>query len=207
MLRTCYGHSLTKGTIIQLFYHGLDDPTQEILDARGFFLCKTPNEAFIILEDKVLLKLDFSDDSQNNPEPKSVVFADGSNINSGHEILRKKYEALATKVDSEFLKIKNELKEMRDGLKDNQALQIYMSDDTNRTMTKKEVKKDDKGMPKEPNKEWKLNEKVVPHNKEVMKEDAWRKNQLISQAYASFCVAFIIWSSIEITLPGEFRFS
>ncbi|GJX90072.1 hypothetical protein Tco_0343398 [Tanacetum coccineum] len=32
---------------------------------------------------------------------------------------------------------------------------------------KKEIKKDDKGMPKEPNKEWKLNEKAVPHNKEV----------------------------------------
>ncbi|GKB17933.1 reverse transcriptase domain-containing protein [Tanacetum coccineum] len=28
MLRTCYGHGLTKGAIIQIFYHGLDDPTQ-----------------------------------------------------------------------------------------------------------------------------------------------------------------------------------
>nr|GEV34511.1 hypothetical protein [Tanacetum cinerariifolium] len=33
------------------------------------------------------------------------------------------------------------------------------------------------------------------------------KNRLISQAYASFYVAFIIWSSILITLPEEFRFS
>ncbi|GJW71294.1 hypothetical protein Tco_0128211 [Tanacetum coccineum] len=32
-------------------------------------------------------------------------------------------------------------------------------------LTKK--KKNDKGMLKEPNKEWKLNEKVVPHNKKV----------------------------------------
>nr|GEX05831.1 alpha-taxilin like [Tanacetum cinerariifolium] len=38
-------------------------------------------------------------------------------------------------------------------------------------------KKDDKGMPKEPNKEWKLNDKTVPHKEEqVLEEDAWRKN-------------------------------
>ncbi|GKC28609.1 hypothetical protein Tco_1035903 [Tanacetum coccineum] len=37
----------------------------------------------------------------------------------------------------------------------------------NRVLTKKEIKKDDQGVPKEPNKEWKLNEKVVPHNKNV----------------------------------------
>ncbi|GJU70766.1 hypothetical protein Tco_1262171 [Tanacetum coccineum] len=29
------------------------------------------------------------------------------------------------------------------------------------------IKKDEMGMPKEPNKEWKLNEKEVPHNEEV----------------------------------------
>ncbi|GJT06459.1 ribonuclease H-like domain-containing protein [Tanacetum coccineum] len=52
MLRTCYEHGLAKGIIIQIFYRGLDDPTQGILDAIGIFLYKTPNEAFKILEDK-----------------------------------------------------------------------------------------------------------------------------------------------------------
>ncbi|GKB47310.1 hypothetical protein Tco_0898063, partial [Tanacetum coccineum] len=87
------------------------DSTQVILDARGIFLYKTPNEAFKILEDNVLIKLDFSDDSQN-PKPNTVVFAGGSNIISGHEILTKKFEALATKINSEFPKIRKELKEM-----------------------------------------------------------------------------------------------
>ncbi|GJV75845.1 reverse transcriptase domain-containing protein [Tanacetum coccineum] len=32
MLRKCHGHGLTKGVIIQIFYHGLDEPTQAILD-------------------------------------------------------------------------------------------------------------------------------------------------------------------------------
>ncbi|GKE56078.1 reverse transcriptase domain-containing protein [Tanacetum coccineum] len=70
MFRTYYGHGITKGVIIQIFYHGLDDPTQGILDAGGIFLYKTPNEAFKILEDKVLLKLDFSKDPNIKPKPK-----------------------------------------------------------------------------------------------------------------------------------------
>ncbi|GJW47538.1 hypothetical protein Tco_0079184 [Tanacetum coccineum] len=37
----------------------------------------------------------------------------------------------------------------------------------NRVLTKKMTKKNDMSMPKEPNKELKLNEKAVPHNKEV----------------------------------------
>nr|GEX61138.1 reverse transcriptase domain-containing protein [Tanacetum cinerariifolium] len=130
MLRTCYGHCLTKGTIIKIFYHGLDDLIQGILDARGIFLYKTPNEAFKFLKDKVFLKLDFSSDSQNNPKPKTIVFASGNNINSDRAILMEKLEALVIKINSEFLKIKKELKQMRDGHRDNHASQIYMRDDT-----------------------------------------------------------------------------
>ncbi|GJZ16485.1 hypothetical protein Tco_0552162 [Tanacetum coccineum] len=130
MLRTCYEHGLTKGTIIQIFYRSLDDPTQGILDAGGIFLYKTLNEAFKILEDKVLLKLDFSDDSQNDRKPKTVFSAGGSNIIPDHELLTKKFEALATKIDFELFNIRKELKEMRDGRRDNHASQIYMKDDT-----------------------------------------------------------------------------
>ncbi|GJR70671.1 hypothetical protein Tco_0016736 [Tanacetum coccineum] len=97
MLRTCYGYDLTKGVIVQIFYHGLDDPTQEILDAGGIFLYKTPNEAFKILDDKVLLKLNFLKDSQINPNPKTVISASGNNINSDHDLFMEKFEALATK--------------------------------------------------------------------------------------------------------------
>ncbi|GKA31729.1 reverse transcriptase domain-containing protein [Tanacetum coccineum] len=45
MLRKCHGHNLTKGAIIQIFYHGLDEPTQGILDitAGGIFLYKKLN--------------------------------------------------------------------------------------------------------------------------------------------------------------------
>ncbi|GJY27136.1 hypothetical protein Tco_0401862 [Tanacetum coccineum] len=129
MLRTCYGHGLTKGTIMQIFYRGLDDPTQEILVAEGICLYNTPNEALKILEDKALLKLDFSKDNQRNPKVKTIVSAGGSNINSDHAILMDKFKTLATKFDSEILIIKKELKEMRDGHRDNHGSDIYMKDD------------------------------------------------------------------------------
>ncbi|GJX29818.1 reverse transcriptase domain-containing protein [Tanacetum coccineum] len=48
MLRKCHGHGLTKRAIIQIFYHGLDEPTQAILDitARGIFLYKVQIKLF-----------------------------------------------------------------------------------------------------------------------------------------------------------------
>ncbi|GJX69015.1 reverse transcriptase domain-containing protein [Tanacetum coccineum] len=68
MLKKCHGHGLTKGTIIQIFYHGLDEPTQGILDitAGGIFLYKTPNQAFQFLEDKLLFEHDWPIKSQND---------------------------------------------------------------------------------------------------------------------------------------------
>ncbi|GJW56599.1 reverse transcriptase domain-containing protein [Tanacetum coccineum] len=60
MLRNCHGHNLSEGNIIKIFYHGLSEITQEVLNAAagGIFLYKTPNQAYQLLEDKALLKLD-----------------------------------------------------------------------------------------------------------------------------------------------------
>ncbi|GKB01112.1 reverse transcriptase domain-containing protein [Tanacetum coccineum] len=67
MLRKCHGHGLTKGAIIQIFYHGLDETTQGILDitAGGIFLYKSPNQAFQFLVDKVLYEHDWAIKSKN----------------------------------------------------------------------------------------------------------------------------------------------
>ena len=48
LLRNYHGHGLTKGNIIKIFYHGLDEITQEALKAAvgGIFLYKTPNQAY-----------------------------------------------------------------------------------------------------------------------------------------------------------------
>ncbi|GJZ58388.1 hypothetical protein Tco_0613882 [Tanacetum coccineum] len=51
-----------KGNIIKIFYHVLSEITQEVLNAAtsGIFLYKTPSQAYQLLEDKVLLKLDWA---------------------------------------------------------------------------------------------------------------------------------------------------
>nr|GEY65929.1 hypothetical protein [Tanacetum cinerariifolium] len=97
-------HDLTKGAIIQIFCHGLDEPTQEILDgtAEGIFLYKTLNQAFQFLKDKVPFKLDYSMKSQNKHHQKSVTFVDGSNTNNDNPRLKEKLEALTIKMDSQF---------------------------------------------------------------------------------------------------------
>ncbi|GJY30359.1 reverse transcriptase domain-containing protein [Tanacetum coccineum] len=102
MLQKSHEHGLTKGAIIQIFYHGLDEPTQAILDgtAGGIFLYKSPNEAFQFLEDKVLFKLDWSTKSQNKHHRKSVAFTDRSNSNNDNSQLMEKLEALTIKMDS-----------------------------------------------------------------------------------------------------------
>ncbi|GJX98742.1 reverse transcriptase domain-containing protein [Tanacetum coccineum] len=71
MLRNCHGHNLSKGNIIKIFYHGLSEITQEVLNAAagGIFLYKTPNQAYQLLEDKVLLKLDCA----KNQKTKSTL--------------------------------------------------------------------------------------------------------------------------------------
>lgn len=132
MLRTCHGHGLTKGAIIQTFYHGLDDPIQGILDTGGIFLYNTPNEAFKFLEDKVQLKFDFSKNSLIVPKQKTVVFASGININSNHAILMEKLETLATKINFEFMKIRGELKKLWDARRDDEddnASEYHTDDD------------------------------------------------------------------------------
>ncbi|GKE03830.1 hypothetical protein Tco_1395848, partial [Tanacetum coccineum] len=111
LLRSCHGHSLGRGTIIQIFYQGLDKPTQAILDAGGIFLYKTPNEAHQLLEDRVLLKLDWAKENKTKPLRKTVAFAK-SEENSP---LLEKTEALTTRIDSQFKEIKGDMKEMRDG--------------------------------------------------------------------------------------------
>ncbi|GJR79423.1 hypothetical protein Tco_0150208 [Tanacetum coccineum] len=135
MLQKCQGHGLTKGAISQIFYHGLDEPTQGILDvtAGGIFLYKSPNQAFQFLDDKVLFKLDWSTKSQNEHHQKSVAFADGSNSNDDNSLLMEKLEALTIKIDSQFQTLKEEMHEMRknyNNREDNHASKNSMNDDT-----------------------------------------------------------------------------
>ncbi|GJZ00897.1 hypothetical protein Tco_0518326, partial [Tanacetum coccineum] len=67
------GHTIIKN----LLSLGLSEITQEVLNAAagGIFLYKTPNQAYQLLEDKVLLKLDWAKNQKTNHLLKNVAFA------------------------------------------------------------------------------------------------------------------------------------
>ncbi|GKF09038.1 hypothetical protein Tco_0043262, partial [Tanacetum coccineum] len=121
-----YGENQEEAVMLRTFPFSLSGeaetcPTEGILDIGGIFLYNTSNEAFKILDDKVPLKLDLTDDSQNEHKPKTVVSAGGSNINPDHAILMDKFDALATKINFEFLKIRKDLNKIEDGRIDDEG--------------------------------------------------------------------------------------
>nr|GEU51153.1 hypothetical protein [Tanacetum cinerariifolium] len=130
MLQKYHGHSLTKGAIIQIFYLGLDKPTQGILDITigGIFLYKSPNHAFQFLKDKVLFKLDWSTKSQNDHHQESVAFADVSD-NSNNSRLIEKLEAPTIKMDSQYTNLNEEIQDLSIKYYNNNASKNRMNDD------------------------------------------------------------------------------
>ncbi|GJZ45809.1 ribonuclease H-like domain-containing protein [Tanacetum coccineum] len=70
---------ISKGNIIKIFYHGLSEITQEVLNVTAgcIFFYKTPNHAYQLLEDKVLLKLDWAKNQKTQTSlKKTVAFTD-----------------------------------------------------------------------------------------------------------------------------------
>ncbi|GJZ11243.1 reverse transcriptase domain-containing protein [Tanacetum coccineum] len=88
-----------------------DEPTQAIINVGGIFLYKTLNEAHQLLEDRFLLKLDWSKENKTNPLFKTVAFAESED----HSPLLEKMESLTTRIGSQFKEIRGDMKEMRDG--------------------------------------------------------------------------------------------
>ncbi|GJY32700.1 reverse transcriptase domain-containing protein [Tanacetum coccineum] len=100
ILRNFHGYGLTKGNIVKIFYHGLKEIIQEALNvaAGGIFLYKTPNQAYEILKDKVLLKLDWA----KNKKPKAIVrktvaFIDEGSSNSDTDKIMERMDAITLK--------------------------------------------------------------------------------------------------------------
>ncbi|GKD44973.1 reverse transcriptase domain-containing protein [Tanacetum coccineum] len=110
LLRNYHGHGLTKGNIIKIFYHGLNQITQKSLNAivGGIFLYKTPNHAYQLLKDKVLLKLDWAKNQKpKSPIRKIVAFADEGNNNYDTKKILARMDAMAIKMDAQFEEMKS----------------------------------------------------------------------------------------------------
>ncbi|GJW09197.1 hypothetical protein Tco_1571620 [Tanacetum coccineum] len=94
---------LSKGNIIKIFYHGLNKITQEVLNAAagGIFLYKTPNQAYQLLKDKVLLKLDWAKNQKTKSSLKKIVaFADEGSSNSDTDKIMARMDAMTQKMDA-----------------------------------------------------------------------------------------------------------
>ncbi|GJX67390.1 reverse transcriptase domain-containing protein [Tanacetum coccineum] len=121
MLRNCHGHNLSKGNIIKIFYHGLNEITQEVLNAAagGIFLYKTPNQAYQLLEDKVLLKLDWAKNQKTKSSlKKTVTFADEGNSNSDTDKIMARIDAMTIKMDAQYKELQSRAKQPTPNLDD-----------------------------------------------------------------------------------------
>ncbi|GJV43564.1 hypothetical protein Tco_1428100 [Tanacetum coccineum] len=105
MLRNCHGHNLSKGNIIKIFYHGLNEITIEVLNAAagGVFLYKTPNQAYQLLKDKVLLKLDKAKNQKTKSSlKKTVAFAAEGSSNSNTNKNMARMDTITMKMDTQY---------------------------------------------------------------------------------------------------------
>ncbi|GJX45744.1 hypothetical protein Tco_0262420 [Tanacetum coccineum] len=121
MLRNCHGHNLSKGNIIKIFYHGLNEITQEVLNAAadGIFLYKTPNQAYQLLKDKVLLKLDWAKNQKTKSSlKKTVAFTDEGNSNSDTDKIMARMDAMTIKMDAQYKELQSRAKQPTPDLDD-----------------------------------------------------------------------------------------
>ncbi|GKA43278.1 hypothetical protein Tco_0736002 [Tanacetum coccineum] len=87
--------------------------TQEVLNAAtgGIFLYKTPNRAYQLLEDKVLLKLDWA----KNQKPKSslkktIAFIDEGSSNSNTARIMARMDVMSLKMDAQYKELQTHAK-------------------------------------------------------------------------------------------------
>ncbi|GJZ24762.1 reverse transcriptase domain-containing protein [Tanacetum coccineum] len=121
MLQNCHGYNLSKSNIIKIFYHGLSEITQEVLNAEagGIFLYKTPNQAYQLLEDKVLLKLDWAKNQKTKSSlKKTVAFADEGSSNSDTDKIMARMDAMTIKMDAQYKELQSHAKQPTSNLDD-----------------------------------------------------------------------------------------
>nr|GEU83280.1 reverse transcriptase domain-containing protein [Tanacetum cinerariifolium] len=108
-----------KGNIIKIFYHGLSQITQEVLNATasGIFLYKPPNQAYQLLEDKVLLKLDWAKNQKTKSSlKKPVAFADEDSSNSDTDKIMARIDVMTLKMDAQYKELQTYAKKTKPGL-------------------------------------------------------------------------------------------
>ncbi|GJV44188.1 reverse transcriptase domain-containing protein [Tanacetum coccineum] len=102
-----------KETLKEILYHGLSEITQEVLNAAasGIFLYKTPNQAYQLLKDKVLLKLDWAKNQKTKSSlKKTAAFTDEGNSNFDTDKIMDRIDAMTLKMDAQYKELKSNAK-------------------------------------------------------------------------------------------------
>nr|GEV37508.1 reverse transcriptase domain-containing protein [Tanacetum cinerariifolium] len=110
-----------KGNIIKIFYHGLNEVTQEVLNATtdGIFHNKTPNQAYQLLEDKVLLKLDWAKNQKTKSSlKKTISLAAEGNSNFDTDKIMARMDAMTIKIDAQYKELQSRAKQPTPDLDD-----------------------------------------------------------------------------------------
>nr|GEY59045.1 reverse transcriptase domain-containing protein [Tanacetum cinerariifolium] len=85
--------------------HSLNEINQEVLNATagGIFLYRTPNQAYQLLEDKVLLKLDWAKNQKTKSSlKKTVAFVTEGSSNSDTNKIMARIDAKTMKMDAQY---------------------------------------------------------------------------------------------------------
>ncbi|GKF71255.1 hypothetical protein Tco_0207369, partial [Tanacetum coccineum] len=78
----------------------------------GIFLYKTPNQAYQLLEDKVLLKLDWVKNQKTKTSlKKTIAFADEGNSNSNTDKIMARMDAMTLKMDAQYKELQSHSKQ------------------------------------------------------------------------------------------------
>nr|GEX93743.1 hypothetical protein [Tanacetum cinerariifolium] len=97
-----------------MFYHGLSKITHEVLNATagGIFLYITPNQAHQLLEDKVLLKLDWAKNQKAKSSlKKTIAFFDEGSSNSDTDKIMAQMDAMTIKMDAQYKELQSRAKQ------------------------------------------------------------------------------------------------
>nr|GFA10155.1 hypothetical protein [Tanacetum cinerariifolium] len=110
-----------KGNIIKIFYHGLSEITQEVLNVAvgGIFLYKSPNQAYQLLEDKALLKLDWAKNQKTKSSlKKTIAFVDEGKSNTNTDKIMARMDAMTIKMDAHYKDFQSRAKQTTPDLDD-----------------------------------------------------------------------------------------
>ncbi|GJV10411.1 reverse transcriptase domain-containing protein [Tanacetum coccineum] len=78
----------------------------------GIFLYKTPNQAYQLLEDKVLLKLDWVKNQKTKSYLKKIVaFADEGNSNTDTDKIMTRMDVMTIKIDAQYKELQSRAKQ------------------------------------------------------------------------------------------------